>query len=389
MSRLNEERRVECDGFYDGAHGTPLETGIEEIEGKFEEKKANLQRDAVTNQKRLEAEIKHLDEVGPAVERKVKAVEERNGEQQLSIVLPVCVVLLAILAIISEALLLAPAMDILNVTNEIAQLFTAFGIAAVAGLTFHFVWESFVSEAFPKIWKVTVRVVAGMLALGLIVWGILRGYQVAFAASLNQNPLGDFLSGHPILSSIFFVFITLATPVIAATATHYGAHRIQAWWELKTAKAKFETLSKRRAAAVKELEAQEKALQLGLKALDEERKQWKSVYSLHHDRGAKHGAKQEPYWIVIAKATFAALFALLAAGWFIFFISPFFVLFPVVVWWAAFLYYRRQWRTPSRIEFFDLEHVQFVIPAKDAHAADSPVGAFGRLRRENWKELSE
>lgn len=389
MSRLNEERKVECDGFYDGAHGTPLETGIEEIEGKFEEKKANLQRDAVTNQKRLEAEIQHLDEVGPAVERKVKAVEERNGEQQLSIVLPVCVVLLAVLAIISEALLLAPAMDILNVTNEIAQLFTAFGIAAVAGLTFHFVWESFVSEAFPNIWKVTVRVVAAMLAFGLIVWGILRGYQVAFAASLNQNPLGDFLSGHPILSSIFFVFITLATPVIAATATHYGAHRIQAWWEWKTAKAKFEALSKRRASAVKELEALEKALQLGLKALDEERKQWKSVYSLHHDRGAKHGAKQEPYWIVIAKATFAALFALLAAGWFIFFISPFFVLFPVVAWWAAFLYYRRQWRTPSRIEFFDLEHVQFVIPAEDAHIADTPVGAFGRVRKETQKELSE
>ena len=389
MSRLNEERRVECDGFYDGAHGTSLETGIEEIEGKFEQKKANLQRDAVTNQKRLEAEIQHLDDVGPAVERKIKAVEERNGEQQLSIVLPVCVIALAAFAIISEALLLAPAMDILSVTNEIAQLFTAFGIAAVAGLTFHFVWESFVSEAFPKIWKVTVRIVAAMLAFGLVVWGILRGYQVAFAASLNQNPLGDFLSGHPILSSIFFVFITLATPVIAATATHYGAHRIQAWWELKTAKAEFEALSKRRASAVKELEAQEKALQLGLKALDEGRKQWKSVYSLHHDRGAKHGAKQEPYWIVIAKATFAALFALLAAGWFIFLISPFFVLFPVVVWWAAFLYYRRQWRTPSRIEFFDIEHVQFVIPAKDAHAADLPVGSFRRLRKENQEEITE
>src|SRR5947209_9564000 len=323
MSRLNEERRVECDGFYDGAHGTPLETGIEEIEGKFEQKKANLQKDAVTNQKRLEAEIKHLDEVGPAVERKVKAVEEKNGEQQLSVVLPVVVVVLALFAIISEALLLAPAMDILNVTNEIAQLFTAFGLAAVAGLTFHFVWESFISDAFPKIWKVTIRVVAGMLAFGLIVWGILRGYQVAFAASLNQNPLGDFLSGHPILSSIFFVFVTLATPVIAATATHYGAHRIQAWCEWKTAKIKFEALSKRRATAVKELDASQKAHKLGLKALDEERKQWKSVYSLHHERGGKHGAKQEPYWIVIAKATFAALFALLAAGWFIFFISPF------------------------------------------------------------------
>ena len=82
-SRLHEDRRVECDGFYDGAHGTPKETGIEEIEGKFEEKKANLQKDAVTNQKRLEAEIQHLDEVGPAVERKIKAVEEKNNEQAL------------------------------------------------------------------------------------------------------------------------------------------------------------------------------------------------------------------------------------------------------------------------------------------------------------------
>jgi hypothetical protein len=388
-SRLNENRRVECDGFYDGAHGTPLETGLEEIEGKFDEKKANLQKDAVTNQKRLEAEIQHLDDVGPAVERKIKAVEEKNGDQTLTIVLPVCVVLLAVLAITSEALLLAPAMDILNVTNEIAQLFTAFGIAAVAGLTFHFVWESFTSEAFPRIWKVTIRFVAAMLAFGLIVWGILRGYQVAFAASLNQNPLGDFLSGHPILSSIFFVFITLATPVIAATATHYGVHRMQAWWEWRTAKLKFGALSKGRAFAVKELEARGAAVQLGLKALDEEHKQWKSVYSLHHERGGKHGAKQEPYWIVIAKATFAALFALLAIGWFIFFISPFFVLFPVVVWWAAFLYYRRQWRTPSRVEFYDLEHVQFVVPAKDAHVADVRVGAFGRFRQNRKGELPQ
>jgi len=83
----------------------------------------------------------------------------------------------------------------------------------------------------------------------------------------------------------------------------------------------------RRAVVVKELEAQGAAVQLGLNALDEERKQWKAIYSLHHERGGKHGAEQEPYWIVIAKATFAALFALLAVGWFIFFISPFFVLF--------------------------------------------------------------
>jgi Skp family chaperone for outer membrane proteins len=388
-SRLDETRRVECDGFYDGAHGTPLETGIEEIDGKFEEKKANLQKDAVTNQKRLEAEIQHLDEIGPAVERKIKSVEEKNGDEALTVVFPVVVVILALVALISESLLLAPAMDILNVTNEVAQLLTAFGLAAVAGLTFHFVWESFTSDAFPKIWKVTIRTVAAMLAFGLIIWGVLRGYQVAFSASLNQNPLGDFLSGHPILSSIFFVFITLATPVIAATATHYGAHRIQRWREWKTAKAEFKQLSKRRSAATKELEAQEKSLQLGLKALAEEGRQWKSAYSVHHQRGQLHGAKQEAYWIVIAKATFAALVALLAAGWFIFFISPFFFLFPVVAWWAAFLHFRRQWRAPSRVEFFDLEHVQFLTPAKDAHAADVRVSTLGRFRQNDQRGRNE
>jgi Skp family chaperone for outer membrane proteins len=386
MSRLNETRRVECDGFYDGAHGTPVETGIEEIEGKFEEKKANLQKDAVTRQKSLEAEIQHLDEVGPQAEHAYRSAEEKNTDQIPTMVVPSCMIAIALLALTAEALMLAPAMDILNVTEQISQLISAFGLAGISALAFHFVWESFTSQAFPKIWKMTLRVVAVMLTFGLVVWGILRGYQVAFAASLNQNPLGDFLLGHPILSSIFFVFITLATPVIAATATHYGAHRIQNWWEWKTTKTKFETLSKRRAAAIKELEAQEKALQLGTKALDEERKQWKSVYSLHHERGGKHGAKQEPYWIVIAKASFAALFALLAAGWFIFFISPFFVLFPIVVWWAAFLYYRRQWRTPSRVEFFDLEHVQFVVPTKDAHVADARVGTFSRQNNQRGTE---
>jgi hypothetical protein len=379
-SRLNETRRVECDGFYDGAHGTPLETGIEELDGKFEEKKANLQKDAVTNQKKLEGQIKHLDEIGPAVERKFHAVEEKTADRTPTVVMPVCMVTIALLALVSEALMLAPAMDILNITEPVAQLITALGLAGVAALTFHFVWESFSSESFPRIWKITVRAVAAMLAMGLIVWGVLRGFQVAFAASLNKNPLGDFLSGHPILSSLFYVFITLATPVIAATASHFGAHQLQAWWEWKKAKAEFKALSKHRAAAVKELEAQDKSLQLGLKALAEESRQWKSAYAVHHKRGEAHGAKQEAYWIVIAKATAAALLAVLAAGWFIFFMSPFFVLFPVVVWWAAFLYYRRQWRTPSRVEFYDLEHVQFVVPAKDAHAADVRIRTFGRKR---------
>jgi len=78
-------------------------------------------------------------------------------------------------------------MDILNVTNEVAQWFCAFGLAAISGLTFHFAWESFTSDILSHISKMTIRIVAAMLAAGLIIWGILRGLQIAFAASLNQT----------------------------------------------------------------------------------------------------------------------------------------------------------------------------------------------------------
>jgi len=381
ISRLNEERRVESDGFYDGAHGTSCQIGLDEIDAKFDEKKAHLQRDAIANQKLLEAEIMYLEEIRPEVERRAQAVEEVNNGRVSNLVLPMCIVGLAVIALIAEALLLAPAMDIFNIASPGAQLFTAIGIAGIAGLAFHFVWESLTSEAFPRIWRITCRVVAGILVLGLIAWGILRGFQVGFAATLADNPLGEFLSSHAVLSSIFFVFITLATPVIAATATHFGSHALQLWWESRKARKQFAQLAKKRADAGKQLESQLEVLQLGLKALDQERKQWTSIYALHHLRGQTHGSIQEPYWMVPAKATFAALLALLAAGWFIFVMSPFFVVFPSVVWWAAFLHYRRQWRTPSRAEFYELELVNFAVHAKDAQLADKPMGQFGRLQR--------
>ena len=58
--------------------------------------------------------------------------------------------------------------------------------------------------------------------LSLTVWGLLRGYQLRFAAVLAGNPLGQFLAAHPFLASVFYIFITLATPMIGATALLFG-----------------------------------------------------------------------------------------------------------------------------------------------------------------------
>jgi hypothetical protein len=57
----------------------------------------------------------------------------------------------------------------------------------------------------------------GVGVLSLTLWGLLRGYQLRFAAVLTGNPLGQLLAEHP-LAAVLCIFITLATPIIGATA---------------------------------------------------------------------------------------------------------------------------------------------------------------------------
>lgn len=378
LSRLNEEHHPESDGYYDGSHNTPLEHGMEAIERKFNELKTKLQRDSVAAQKKLEAKLEYFAEIGPQLEALWSSVKERYCDRVPNIVWPSVMLCIGLLAITSEALILASALDIVNITDPATQILAALGISFVVALAFHFTWESFTNEQQSPILKLTWRVLALIFAFALIAWGILRGFQVGFAASLSNNPLGDFLSQHPMLSSIFYVFITLATPIVAAAASHYSIGELQNWWEWKSTKKQREDLVKERAAALKQLESGESTMQLGLKALDEECKHHRSTYISGWERGQTHGSVQEAYWLVPAKATFTALWGLLLAGWFIFATSPFFFLFPVVVWWGAFLHYRRQWKSPSRNEFFDLENVKFVRQSSDAEDSNVPLRAFQR-----------
>ena len=219
------------------------------------------------------------------------------------------------------------------------------------------------------------QVMAAFLSLGMIAWGILRGFQVGFSADLAQSPLGEFLRGHPILSSIFYVLITLAVPVIAATASHHSHASLEQWWRWRKAFRQFDSVSKRRAYVTKLLESGLEALAHGLHQIDEQAKEAKALYARSHERGIKNGTIQEQYWTVPLKSTLAALVGLIGFGWFIFAVSPFFVLIPVAVWIGAFFHYRRQWRSPNATEFFDLERVRFAVAASDAHASDMPIAA--------------
>jgi len=116
-----------------------------------------------------------------------------------------------------------------------------------------------------------------------------------------------------------------------------------------------------RVSAQKGLESEKERLIHGLKEIAHECAEWKATYRLNHERGGKHGAIQEPYWMVTVKATLAMLVVLAFSWWLP---LPLLGIIDWAVWIAAFLYFRRQWHSPSPEEFFELEHVSFAVPAK-------------------------
>lgn len=384
--RTQDIRRVEAEAFYQGAHGVEIKSGLDEIQAKFDKQGAQLTQQSIERQKKFETVLDHVKELWTPVEKLCVAVRERIGDRIPPFLLPMIVATGAIFIAIAEVILLAPALDLLNVTEYPKQVFSAIGIVLIAGLSYHFAWESLSSEKFTRLWRWIIRLVAVLVTAALTCWGILRGLQVAFAAKVMQNPLGDFLSEHPVVSAVFYIFITLAAPVMIAAATHYSFHHLRDWWEWKTANSRMNRLIRLRVSAQKGLESEKERLVHGLKEITHECAEWKAAYRLNHERGGKHGAIQEPYWMVPLKATLAMLTtvaALAIVGAWFWLTLPVLGIIGWAVWIAAFLYFRRQWHSPSPEEFFELEHVSFAVPAKDQSDHHPLLAPF-----RNPKELS-
>jgi hypothetical protein len=377
--RKSDVKHLEAEGFYQGAHKVEIESGLEEIQARFDKQAAQLNLLSMERQKKFETVLDHVKELWTPVEKLCLAVRERIGDRVPPFLLPVVMALASVFIAIAEVILLAPALDMINVTDYSQQIFSAVGLVLVGSLAYHLAWESLLSEKFNRLWRLGIRLFAVAIAAVLICWGILRGMQVAFAAKVTQNPLGDFLSAHPVLSAVFFVFLTLAIPVVIAVATHYSFHHLRDWWEWKTSISQMNQLIERRVSAQKGLESERERLSHGLKEIAHQCTEWKATYRLNHERGGKHGAIQEPYWTVPLKATLATLVVLPLLFWTLLF-GPV----DLAVWIAAFLYFRKQWHSPSPSEFFELEHVSFAVPAADRSDASRLLAPFGRR-----KELSQ
>ena len=317
-----EATAVEQQGFFDGAHNITPKKYLAEIEALFQRKIHDAEQRSVATRKALEAALERLIARAPILEETWQSVRRTINPNELQVVMPVVIMAFGASALVTDIVMLAPSLDLLDITDPNLQLVGAAGLAALGSVLLHLAWETIEGSVASKLWTTVWRILGGLSCVALVLWGILRGYQVAFSAAISENQLATFLAGHPVLASIFYVFITLGAPLAAGGTFTYGARHLRDWYRYRTAKQAAEENAGEITATKKQIEAEENQLVHELGKIEHERAEWQHAYLRQHERGMKNGARQTPFWMVQAKASLSAMLTLLAAWW-VFALSPF------------------------------------------------------------------
>jgi hypothetical protein len=367
QDRIDTNRRLEIQAFYDGAHDLNPETGTSQIDAQFGKEAAELEGTSIKRQRAIEAQVEHFEKTVPECEREQDLLKERMGSEGPQLVVPALVGAAGVAALFAETIMLAPSLDAIGISNPTLQSVAAFGLSAFTATIFHLALDSLSGSRWSKIFQYIWRVLGIWGMFSMIAWGLMRGHQVAFAADISQNPLGQFLNGYPILAGIFYVFVTLGAPLSAAGALAYSSAHIRDGLRFHAAKRKLAQIAKQLPILKKALEAEGESLKQGLRAIGEKCKQWKQAYLLFHERGRKRGALKPPFWILLLKATVAAVATLIVIG-FVAFAYPLLFLLPVVVFIAVFLYFRHERNHPTPAQFFAHEYVSYRNAGREPNA---------------------
>jgi len=227
-------------------------------------------------------------------------------------------------------------------------------------------------DSWPK--RVTAIAAGSIGVVSLMVWGLLRGYQLRFAAVLTGNPLGQFLAAHPVLASVFYIFITLATPIIGATALLYGWTEVSRAGTWRKVRKRFETLRAAEVQLAREVQTEQEHLDQLDKQKQAQCLEWRAIFDQFYERGERNGACRETRWAVLRKSLLGGLCAapfsfLLPVAW-----LPAQLAIPVIPGLALFIYFNHRRHHPSHERYLAQENTHFaVIPdASQPHELRAP-----------------
>jgi hypothetical protein len=356
-------RVIEQEGFRHGANDVPAQDALNEIDSTFARRKAEIREAASPRIKLAEAEAASLRKLSQEAQSRWNALKANAGDEVPRIGMPLLKVILGMFALGAEAILLAPTLDMVGIADPDHQLWAAAAIVTIAAVIFHHYLET--RHALPP--DRLAQILGASAISGLLVLGLMRAKQLAFAANLSGNPMGRFLHDVPWLGGILFVFLTVFFPVSAAIALHHGFDNIHAWLQFRKAQKRATRLSRNADQAQKKLESESEQLEHQLDQLDQRTQEWKSAYQTYHHLGCEVGAKQRPLWIVWVKATVLAIVAFvfcvvagtLLSGPLASLGLVLSLLIACATWMVAATYFHRRWEHPSPAQYLEQANLRF------------------------------
>ena len=357
--------RLESRAFYLGAHQIDPEPVMQEIEAKMVQEFSDEREELLLALRSVEAKKEQVRRERLEAEATWMRVQKELGDSPPPYLHTILMLFFALAALTIDTLFLAPSMDILNVVHPVLQFLAAVGVAMLSTAWFDFSAMLYLRAGKNSAQRIMAITAAGIGACCLIAWGLLRGYQIRFAAGLAGNPLGDFLGQHPFLSPIFFIFVTLGTPIIGAMALLNAWNEASRAYQWRKVRIHFEEiraaeveLSRKVQSAGEELEH----FDLRKEALCRE---WKAVFNQFYARGRQNGARKETLASVVRKSavggTVALAPAVLLAFVLPFAFEPVLLAVPVTVGIGLFTYFNRRRHHPDHDRYLAQENTHFAV----------------------------
>lgn len=351
-------RRLDALAFYLGAHGVDRASALEEIEARFAQETSEEKQEPLRKLHALEAKLQQVRKEKPEAEALWLRIRKELGDTPPPYFHAVVMAAFALFALTLDTLFLAPTMDILNIADPALQFLAAAGFAALCTAYFELAGLLYIGakNSWPK--RLTAIAAVGIGVMSLIVWGLLRGYQLRFAAVLAGNPLGQFLAEHPMLAAVFYIFITLATPIIGATALLFGwqeVSRARTWCRVRK---RFETLRNAEIQLARDVQTEQEHLDQFDKRKQAECLEWRAIFTQFYERGQRNGASKETRWSVLRKSLLGGACAVpfaffLPLAW-----LPALVIIPGL---GLFVYFNHRRHHPSHERYLKQENTHFAV----------------------------
>lgn len=353
--------RLDARAFYLGAHGVNRESSLEEIEARLAQETSEERQELLRELHAQEAKLQQVRKEKPEAEALWTRIRKELGDTPPPYFHAILVACLALFALTLDTLFLAPTMDILNIADPVFQYLAAAGMAALCTAYFDLTGILYIGAkgSWPK--RLTAIAVGAVGVMSLLVWGLLRGYQLRFAAGLAGNPLGQFLAAHPILASVFYIFITLVTPVIGATALHYGWTDVSRAGTWRRVRERFETLRTAEIQLASDVQTEKEHLAEFDKRKQAECREWRAIFTQFYERGRVNGARKETLASVLRKSVIGGLCASPLAFLFPLALVPELIGIPAVVGGALFVYFNHRRHHPSHDRYLAQENTRFAV----------------------------